>query len=176
MSPEHDREPVRLYADDPPRDFDTLYRQEYRPLLRLAWTLTGRRDLAEELVQEAMLTAHQRWSSIAGYDAPGAYVRRVLLNAVTSAARRRGAERRALARIRTRSDVREDPPPDDQVWHAVRALPTRQAQAVALHYLEDRSVEEIASLLEIAEGTVKSHLHRGRLALAEALIAQDGER
>ena len=51
----------------------------------------------------------------------------------------------------------------------MRALPARQAQAVALHYLEDRSLAEIARILGCAEGTVKAHLHRGRRALADAL-------
>ena len=56
-----------------------------------------------------------------------------------------------------------------QFWAAVRALPERQAQCVALHYLEDRPVAEIATILEMAEGTVKSHMHRGRQALAHQL-------
>lgn len=64
---------------------------------------------------------------------------------------------------------RDQLPPDDSFWAALRSLPDRQAQAVALHYLEDLPVSEIARVLDIAEGTVKVHLHRGRLALAELL-------
>ena len=62
------------------------------------------------------------------------------------------------------------PLPEDAeaFWRAVRRLPTRQAQAIALHYLEDRSVKDIAIILECAEATVKVHLHRGRQALAVA--------
>ena len=48
-----------------------------------------------------------------------------------------------------------------EFWHAVRRLPKRQAQAVALHYLEDASVAEIAAIMGCAENTVKVHLHRG---------------
>jgi RNA polymerase sigma-70 factor (ECF subfamily) len=55
----------------------------------------------------------------------------------------------------------------------VRRLPKRQAQAVALHYLEDRSVEDIAAILECSTGTVKQHLHRARRRLA-ALLGEDG--
>jgi RNA polymerase sigma-70 factor (ECF subfamily) len=58
---------------------------------------------------------------------------------------------------------------DDEFWIAVRALPTRQAQCLALHYLEDRPVVEIAAVLGIAEPTVRVHLHAGRRALAAAL-------
>jgi RNA polymerase sigma-70 factor (ECF subfamily) len=62
------------------------------------------------------------------------------------------------------------------VWRAVRALPPRQAQAVALYYVDDRSVAEIAEILRCAEGTVKAHLHKARQKLAEAIGAPtDGE-
>ncbi|MFP3900240.1 MAG: sigma factor-like helix-turn-helix DNA-binding protein, partial [Acidimicrobiia bacterium] len=68
---------------------------------------------------------------------------------------------------------RPDPvrlPGDDlEVWEAVRALPARQAQAIALHYLDDRSVDEVAHVLGCAPGSVKTHLHRGRVTLARAL-------
>lgn len=158
---------VVLHPDRP--SFDDLYRREHRPLLRLAWTLTGRRDLAEELVQDAMLAVHRDWDRVRRYDSPGGFARRVLLNAATSAARRRAAEGRALARVPEDGVHRDELPPDDSFWSALRSLPERQAQAVALHYLEDLPVSEIARVLDIAEGTVKVHLHRGRLALAELL-------
>ncbi|MCO8127668.1 sigma-70 family RNA polymerase sigma factor [Acidimicrobiia bacterium EGI L10123] len=158
---------VVLHDDGP--SFDDLYRREHRPLLRLAWTLTGRRDLAEELVQDAMLVVHRDWDRVRRYESPGGFVRRVLLNAATSAARRRAAEGRAVARVPTDGVHRDELPPDDAFWSALRSLPERQAHAVALHYLEDLPVSEIARVLEIAEGTVKVHLHRGRLALAELL-------
>lgn len=159
--------------------FDEFYRSEYRPLLRLAWSLTGRKDLGEELVQESMVTVHARWPSVGDYDRPGAYARRVLLNAATSAARRRAAEKRAVDRLRARSSpvqLAPEPPPDESFWAALRALPERQAQAVALHYIEDRSIDDIAEILDIAPNTVKVHLHRGRLALADSLRPEEDER
>lgn len=157
---------------EPVTAFDDFYRREYRPLLRIAWSLTGRKDLGEELVQETMVTVHQRWETVGGYERPGAYARRVVLNAATSAARRRAAEKRAVKKLRAqRQLVRLAPeaPPDDEFWSALRALPERQCQTVALHYLEDISIEDIAAVLDIAPNTVKVHLHRGRLALAESL-------
>ena len=60
---------------------------------------------------------------------------------------------------------------DPVFWAAVRNLPDRQRHCVVLHYLEDRSVAEIAEVLDTAESTVKVHLHRGRKALAERLAA-----
>lgn len=159
------------------RSFDAFYRDQYRALLSLAWSLTGRRDLGEELVQDAMLTVHRRWSHVRTYDQPGSFARRVLLNDATSAARRREAEGRALERLDRPGEAAEDVPlPDPEFWSALRALPERQAQAVTLHYLEDRSLAEIADILGIAANTVKVHLHRGRLALATSLRPEEGDR
>ena len=158
---------VVLGAEAP--TFEELYRREHGPLLRLAWTMTGRRELAEELVQDAMLAVHRDWDRVSRYESPGGFARRVLLNASTSAARRRGVEARALASVPADDVHRDELPPDDSFWAALRSLPERQAHAVALHYLEDLPVSEIARVLDIAEGTVKVHLHRGRLALAELL-------
>ncbi len=64
------------------------------------------------------------------------------------------------------------PPPDephDEVWRAVAALPGKQRAAVALHYLEDRPVQEIAQILSCSPATARVHLHRGRRALASTL-------
>jgi len=68
--------------------------------------------------------------------------------------------------------VDDQAPPDPAFWDALRSLPDRQAEVVALHYVEDLAVADVARILGIAEGTVKVHLHRGRLALAERLRAE----
>ena len=167
------QEPMSLDAVvvDDEGSFEEFYRSQRRPLLRLAWSLTGRRDMAEEAVQDVMVTVHERWSKISAYDRPGAFARRVLLNDLTSTARRKRAEQRANARSQ-QGRVNTQPavePPDPVVWEALRALPERQAQAVALHYLDDLPLADIAEVLGVTEGTVKVHLHRGRLALAERL-------
>lgn len=151
--------------------FDDFYRSQRRPVLGLAWTLCGDRSLAEELTQDAFMAAHRKWRVVSGYEDPGGFVRRVVANRSVSAIRRRATEARALLRIGSRRDTSaaDAELPDDEFWSAVRALPDRQAQAVALHYLEDRSVDDIAAILEIAPSTVKVHLHRGRQTLAETL-------
>ena len=151
--------------------FDEWYRAEYRAVVGLAYALSGSRTAAEELAQEAFLAAHRSWGRVGRYDDPGAWVRRAVANRSVSRLRRLGSEGRALARLAGRSADTADaaPGPDPEFWAAVRALPTRQAQAVALHYLEERTVDEIAEILGCAPGTVKVHLHRGRRALAERL-------
>ena len=60
-----------------------------------------------------------------------------------------------------------------EFWRAVRRLPKHQAQAVALYYLEDAPVAEIAEAMGCAESTVKVHLHRGRQALAKRLQVEE---
>jgi RNA polymerase sigma-70 factor (ECF subfamily) len=57
-------------------------------------------------------------------------------------------------------------------WREVRRLPSRQAQAIALHYIEDLSVSEVAGILGVAEGTVKALLHQGRERLRRELGAK----
>ncbi len=71
---------------------------------------------------------------------------------------------------------RASPPPEvDGFWALVRQLPGRQAAAVALHYLEDRPVAEVADTLGCAESTAKVHLHRARNALAASLALTPDE-
>lgn len=153
--------------------FDSFYRQEMAGLVTLLTALTGSTPQAEELAQEAMLRAHQRWDRISGYDKPGAWVRRVGVNLALNAGARRRSERRALERLagdRLQPGMvlpRDDGP--DDFWAMVRILPRRQAAAVALHYLEDLPVAEVATILGCAEGTAKAHLHKGRTTLARLL-------
>ena len=162
----------------PTASFDAFFASEYRKVVGLAAALCGRRVLAEELAQEAFVAAFRRWPRVSRYDDPAAWVRRVVVNLVTSSLRRRAREVRALARISMR---REREPEilagdDAEFWRAVRRLPARQAQCVALRYLEDRPVSQIAGVLGIAEATVRVHLHQARSRLALQLGEQAEER
>ena len=119
----------------------------------------------------ALLAAHRKWADLAEYDDPGAWVRRVVANRSASVWRRRSRELRAMSRLRARpvEVVGALDAPADEFWDAVRALPPRQAQCVALRYLDDRDVREIAEILEIAPATVRVHLHEARATLAVRL-------
>ena len=156
--------------------FEELYRQDFRRLVSLAHGLSGSRAAAEELVQEAFLVAHRRWHRIEAYADPSAWLRRVVVNRSVSAFRRRVAEAAAVTRLGSRRTLPDElPEHDEAVWRAVRMLPARQAQVVALFYVDDRSVAEIAEILEVAEGTVKAHLHQARQALALTLEDPAGD-
>lgn len=153
--------------------FEEFYRREFAGVLALAYVLSGSRSAAEELAQDAFLAAHQRWDRISEYDDPAAWVRRVCANRAVSALRRRVSEAKALARLGARRVLPDELPPDsDAFWRAVRRLPRRQAQVVALHYLEDRPLGEVAAVLGCAEGTVKAHLYRARRTLANDLSCE----
>ncbi len=144
-------------------------------MIGLAYALSGSRTAAEDLAQEAFIAAHKSWDRVGAYDKPGAWVRRVVANKSVSLFRRKMREAKALARLRLPEAVMPAlPAEDDAFWAEVRALPTRQAQVIALHYLEDRSVADIADILECAEGTVKVHLRNGRMKLAENLGLEMG--
>jgi RNA polymerase sigma-70 factor, ECF subfamily len=157
--------------------FEELYVREFRAIVALAYALSGSRAAAEDLAQEAFLAAHQNWEMVADLDAPGAWVRQVAVNLSVSAFRRGVAETKALTRLALgRQQVLPELSAEDaEFWRAVRSLPRRQAQVIALHYLEDRPVAEIAQILGTADGTVKKHLHDGRQALARRLRLEEGD-
>ena len=156
--------------------FADFYRREHRHVLGLAFVLTGNQSVAEDTAQDAFTAAFRRWSSIVAYDSPGAWVRRVTCHRAASVVRRRVREAKALMRLagRTQAYIELDEG-DEAFWQAVRRLPPRQAQVVALYYLEDYSVREIAEVLDCSEGTVKTHLSRARNAVARQLQLEDAE-
>ncbi|MFL6207158.1 MAG: RNA polymerase sigma factor [Acidimicrobiales bacterium] len=149
-------------------DYTTFFRREVRSLIGLAAAIAGA-DRAEEIAQEALLRAHREWDRVSRYDKPGAWVRRVTINLATSSRRRRSSERRALERAGGRRQLDAPPPEVDEFWSLVRRLPHRQAAAVALHYLEDLSIADIADALGCSESTAKAHLHQARRTLATQL-------
>lgn len=171
-------EPTIVAQVVPGTTFDDFFAAEFRSVAGLAYVLCGRWALAEELAQDAFVSALRRWDQVSTYDDPGAWVRRVVANLATSSWRRRGREARALARFgaRPQPDARitlEDP----AFWSALRGLPRRQAQCLALRYFEDRSMTDIADVLGISESTVRVHLHAGRRALAARLgeLLEEGQ-
>jgi RNA polymerase sigma-70 factor (ECF subfamily) len=148
--------------------FDAFYLREFRPMVALAAAVSGSHLLAEDLAQEAMTQVYRRWDRVSGYDKPGAFARRVTINLALSRRRRDAVAAAGLERLHHESL----PAPAEshlEVWEAVAQLPGKQRAAVALYYLEDQPVEEIARILSCSTATARVHLHRGRKALAAAL-------
>jgi RNA polymerase sigma factor (sigma-70 family) len=143
-------------------DLATTYASEYPSLLRLAIALTGRRELAEELVQDTFVAAQRNWSRIEKYDNAPMWLRRVLLNRCVSRHRRAGTEARLLLRLRSEREPSSNALADDLLWGLVRSLPNHQRRSVALFYIDDLPVSEIAVVLGCGEETVRTHLRRAR--------------
>ncbi|MDH4168444.1 MAG: sigma-70 family RNA polymerase sigma factor [Acidimicrobiia bacterium] len=152
-------------------EFDSFYRKEFPAMVALAASVGAGTAIAEDVAQEAMVKAHRNWAKISSYDNPGAWVRRVTINLATSTARRRATEVKAKLRLRRRArpPMAAASPIAEPIWAAVAQLPRQQRAAIALYYLEDRPVAEIAEILECAPATAKVHLHRARTHLAEVL-------
>jgi DNA-directed RNA polymerase specialized sigma24 family protein len=152
------------------RDADPEYvwtfRSEYPAVLRTVVFIVSDRGRAEDITQEAFIQLLTNWRKVARYDRPGAWVRRV---AIRLAVRDSKRERRRAELEATSADAGALPFPDIDLQRAVHSLPTMQRATTVLFYFEDRPVAEIVDILGISEGSVKVHLHRARLRLAERL-------
>ena len=173
------RAPSREGGDDievVAESFDSYYRRDYRKLVGLAYVLTGSQWAAEDLAQDALTEAHRKWSTIQDYDDPEGWVRRVMVNKSTSRVRRLRTEAKGLVRMSGRR-VEQIAPTERslEVWTAVRDLPARQSQVIALYYWEDRPIAQVAMILGMSTETVKTHLKRARASLAIKLDSHRGE-
>jgi RNA polymerase sigma-70 factor (ECF subfamily) len=162
---------VAPVAESRPDDsFDAFWAADHAAVLALAAALTGDWNVAEDIAQDAFGAAHGNWDEI---ENPAAWVRRVVTNRAASHWRRRARETAALTRLAARPNPVVLAPDYDEFWTTVRALPRREAQVVVLRYLDDRSIAEIAAVLEIAEGTVKATLSHARASLARSLTLEE---
>lgn len=147
--------------------FEALYRSEYPGLIAVATALSGADG--EDMVQDAMVKALIHWERVSHLQRPGGWCHRVVVNLCRSRWRRVRTQTAFLERLRREEP--STPGPSVEVlafWSAVRELPSRPRLAVALRYAGDRSVAEIAAILDIPEGTVTSDLSRARQALKGA--------
>ena len=152
--------------------FDDLFRDHYAGMVRSLAVAGGDRELAADCVQDAFTRAYVRWRRISRYDDPASWVRHVALNRMRDHWRRNKRRDRAVDRLG--AQLEHVDPPDIPVSElglaaAVAELPDRQREAVALFYVEDLSVREVADAMKVTEGAVKYHLHEGRARLREAM-------
>ncbi len=152
--------------------FEGFYQREYLRVVALAYAISGDRSSAEDIAQDAFIAAHRHWDRIGRFDAPGAWVRRVATNGAISRRRRSGSESKALGRVAHDQHVvvsNELTAETAELWDAVRQLPKRQAQAIALTYLEGYAPAEVAAILECRTTTAKTHLKRAKQNLGRRL-------
>ncbi len=130
-----------------------LFERERAGLVRLAHTITGSNQVAEDLVHEAYL----RWEARPDLTNPAGYLRTTVVNLARDVLRRAETARR----IRAERPVPLGEPILDETWEIVRALPERYRTALALRFYEDLPERQIAELMGVRPGTVKSLIHRG---------------
>jgi RNA polymerase sigma factor (sigma-70 family) len=148
-------------------EFADFYRASKDPCLKAVTAVVGDRELAEEMVAEAFARAWTSWGRVSGHPAPRAWVVRTALNVGVSWWRRRRevplAEHDAAAPADTSGGM------DPALIGALRRLPTRQREVLALRIFLDLDTETTANILRIAPGTVTAHLSRAVSALRQAL-------
>jgi RNA polymerase sigma-70 factor (sigma-E family) len=150
-----------------------LYSTHYRALVRLAAMLVRDTPTAEEVVQDAFIAMHDGWHRLKDTEKALAYLRQAVVNKSRSVLRHRMVVEKNL----------QQAPPDmpsaehgafvllerSEVAAALRDLPERQREAIVLRYYLDLSEAEIAAMMGISRGAVKSHTSRGMAALRTAL-------
>jgi DNA-directed RNA polymerase specialized sigma24 family protein len=136
--------------------FADFYEQERTRAIRLAWLLTHDGSTAEDVVQDAFTSVFHRFDDL---DNPGAYLRRVVVNAVYERSRRDGREARRLELVgRDTPTVVEGP--TGGLIDAIAELPMNQRTAVVLRYWADLDHVAIADAMGVRPGTVRSLLSR----------------
>jgi RNA polymerase sigma-70 factor (sigma-E family) len=153
-----------------------LYRAHYSSLVRLAALLLDDVGTSEEVVQDAYVKMHGAWGRIREPEKALPYLRTTVVNLSRSRMRHRQvAERHAPRPMPDAASAEEGAVTLAEraaVVTALRALPDKQREALVLRYYGDLSEAEIASTMGVSQGAVKSHLHRGKAALARHLEPQ----
>jgi RNA polymerase sigma-70 factor (ECF subfamily) len=168
-------EPVRLARQAEVRArLAEIYRDVHQRLVLTAYTLTGDLAEAQDAVQEAFVRAVARPQKVLAADSAEAWLRTVALNIARTRFRRRHRLDVLLRRIPPKPEEIPGVGPDWlAMMAAIRKLPPTQAEAIALHYLADLTIDEIARTLGAPAGTVKARLSRGRTALADLLTNRE---
>jgi RNA polymerase sigma-70 factor (sigma-E family) len=153
-----------------------LFRQHHGDLVRLALLMVEDRQTAEDVVQDVYASVHARWTRLPAGDSTLAYVRAAVLNRCRSVLRHRTTVRRVSLGTRAVEETSVSAENEviltedrREVLAALARLPERRREVLILRYYLDLSEAEIAAVLGVSPGTVKSTAARGLAALARAL-------
>ena len=163
----------RREAAQEPDVLREVFEGSYRRLVVQLYAVTGDSAEAEDLVQDAFVRAAAAGRRFLKVENHEAWLRTAAINLH----RNRWRKMRNFSKLRYRLERPSDLPGLEEhvaVVTALRALPAHQREALALYYLADLPVAEVADTLGCAVGTVKSRLMRGREALAETLGPWEG--
>ena len=158
-------------------DLESLFRAHHGRLVRALTVACGDEQRAADAVQHAFVKAHLRWPNIMNYDDPVGWIRRVAINRLRDEHRSDLRKRNAVERLAAEREtvVAEPGPNHDDIARLLADLPRQQRLCLALFYIDDLSVNDVASALQISAGAVKFHLHAGRAAL-RGTVDRSGER
>lgn len=149
---------------DPTDRLDDLYREHHRRLRGLAAAVTLDRSVADEVVHDAFVGLAGRIGEVAN---PEGYLQRSVINLALRVVKRRG-------RTLPARPIQPPPIPEiDEMWSVVALLPARQRAVIVLRFWEDLTQEQIANVLDVPIGTVKSTLHRALRSVKDHLEAQE---
>lgn len=151
------------------RDFDLFVRARTTRLYRAAWFLAGDAHKAEDLVQTALIKAYPHYVQVTDDEEFEAYVRTTMYRTYVSWWRRRWNGEIPTGQV---PDGAVDGGPGAlrvDLARALADLPRMQRAVLVLRFYEDRPVAEVASLLGISEGTVKTHSSRGCASLRNSI-------
>ena len=158
-------------------EFERFFLANYDAVLRVLVLTTGDRERATDATQEAFIRAYARWSKIRGYESPAGWVRRVALNASRDSYRsdRRRRRREETLPAATETSGADRFHAESSAYEMLQILPDRQREVATLFYVDDRSVTEIAAILQVNEGTVKSHLSDARERLRSVIDRNEAQ-
>ena len=152
-------------------------RTQHPRLVGMLALYCGNQDVAEDLAQEALLRLCRDWRRVRKLDSPEAWLHRVAINLAHSFYRRRAIENRVRGLLRGRAVERTSQQAADvETLELLQPLPHRQRVALVLHYYLDMTVGDVARVMKVPEGTVKTLIHRGTERLrtsTSALEASD---
>jgi RNA polymerase sigma factor (sigma-70 family) len=155
-----------------PEEFTWLFNREYAAVVWSANLVLHDYARSEEIAQDAFMRLLENWRKVSRYERPGAWVRRVAMRLAIRAAKRQSR----LVSLDEAWPVAstEQRPLDLDLLEAIRQLPPRQRAVVAMHYMEDLPVGEVADALGCSVSTASVHLHRARTKLADLLKEEVG--
>ncbi|MFL5797919.1 MAG: RNA polymerase sigma factor [Actinomycetota bacterium] len=157
-----------------PAAFSEFFEASHVSLFRAMYLLTGNRQEAEELMQEAFVRVLERWERVVRMESPEGYLYRIALNLHRNRQRRARLVVRRLTAPSAGVDEFDRADERDALARALAKLPPRQRAAVVLTEVLDYSSEQAGEMLGIRASTVRALAYQGRNALRESLGGHDG--
>jgi RNA polymerase sigma-70 factor (ECF subfamily) len=162
--------------------FDRLLPEFQNKVFRLAYAMLGDAALAEDMAQEVFIRIWKALPGFRGKSALSTWIYAITRNTCLTALKKGAAKRESsleepnVARQTEEAGVPPARHGEIDVLRFLSQLPERHRQVLRLYYMEERSYEEVAHLLEWPMGTVKTYLHRARKELAEAVARSKMEK